>query len=424
MANGPITELPGTAVGEIASVFEVAKTNRALIDEKKAKLDATIDLVNKKIPEIKDVGQDEYIEKLVVIGRDGINQCEAWRKEFTGRVHEWLKDQIAPENALKLKVQTLVDKRNVWANALKAKADEANAKIQKQKDRDTHVIEVKGRMRLSIEKAMVEKVVNFEATIENAFKQITVANADKVAAQLKGLKPNLKEEFFLPLFHVDYDAERMTPDEFDDLVKRAKTYWVYETLNEKYKAETTAIITKWLEKIPQKVKELKTIAAGGEQGERVKKIVQERDAAEAKDSATAAAQQLKQIEASINDETQGEIITTEFKAQGETQKIVLPTGSREEVYFTVDNPNDFGAFAKILSSIVAHCIVNKSAEDRAKLIIQHDKDGNPKKDEHGQIVYTPGVQFWLDAAVSMDYSAKNIKGITRRTRLKTVAKKK
>jgi hypothetical protein len=404
--------------------MSLAIKNRELIDGKKAKLSETIRQVKAKVKVIETEAQDKYFNDLIVISNNTISEMEKLRKQYTSQVNDWLKHEIAPENELKLEVGELVGMRNARAKKLKDAADLENKKIQAEKDKKLYEAEVKGAMKLSFEKGLIERLVAFEKSIDDYFvKNLTIENAAKMEAAFKGMKPKLTEEFFLGLFHVDFDIKRMSQDEYDALVKRAKGYWIYEDINAKYVTEATAIVQKWIEKIPQRVKELQVIAAGGAQAERVKKIVEEREANERAETKRAAEAQVNQVARKVNEEVQGDQMSAEFKAQAQEQSIEQPGGTRNTKFFVLDNPGDTLQISKVIGSIIVHTIPSKSAEDRIKMILQHGADGKPKVDKDGDPIYTTGVQFWLDMALTIGYKP-DITGLTQKTKVSTVAKKK
>lgn len=413
-----------TSIQLIKNVMQVAITNRALIDQKKEKASAVIAQVRKSVKEIGDEKTDKYINDLIVISRNTLADMEALRKAYTKKVRDWLDLEIAPENELKLEVNALVEMRNARAKKLKDLADAKAKVIEEEKQKKLYEAEIKGKMKLSFERGIIERAVAFEQGLEEYIvKNLTVSNGEKMITALKGIKPHLKEDFFLSLFIVDYDPKRMSPEEFDNLVKRAKTFWIYETINAEYIATAEEIKTKWIATIPQRVKELQIIAAGGAQAERVKSIVEERDKIAKEEAKKEIETKINKAETAALQEVQGEQMSAEFKAQAAAQVIERPTGGRETKFFVLDNPADTFQVAKIIASIIAHAIPSKNAEERFEMVVQHGADGKPKVDKDGDPVYTPGVQFWLDMALTLGYKPE-LPGLTLKTKVTTIAKAK
>jgi hypothetical protein len=422
--GGEIAQAPKTSVEIIRGVMDTAIKNRALIDDKKAKISAAITQTRAKIKEIKTPAEDEFINKLIVKANNAVSEMESLRKAYTGTVNAWLKAEIAPENELKLEIAPLVEMRNARAKALTQENAKRQAEIDKEKNRKIYEAEVKSAMKFSFESGVIDKVVAFEKSVEDYFmKNLTAANKAGFKAKLEGFKPNLKEDFFISLFQVDYDVLRMSPDEFDALVVRAKTYFIYENFNKEYQTACKEILQKWIDKIDSRVRELEVLAQGGKEAERASKIIAEREADRLNQIKADAELKKAKAQASANDQAQGEILSAEFKAQAQGQTLVEPANVRNSTYFTIDNPEDTVEVGRIIASIIMHTIPNKSKEDRIKMVLQHDKDGRPKKDEDGDPVYTPGVQFWLDMAASMGYNL-GAKGLTMRTKTRAINKKK
>jgi len=422
--TAPLPELKPTSVSIIRSVMEIAVTNRVAIDEKKAKASAVIKAVRDKLKVIDTVAQDQYVENLIVISRNTAGEMEKLRKEYTAKVNAWLKDEIAPENELKAEIQALVDMRNARAKQIADKAAQESARIQAEKDKSTYEIEVKRALKASVEKGLYDRIVALDNSLADWFvKNIRPETAAGMEKSLKGMSPKLKEDIYLSWFMVDTDSARMSIEEYNALVARAKAHYTYETINEKYVGEAKPIIQKWVEKIPSRVKELELIAKGGDQGERVKKIAEEREANERQEAAKAVEDKLTASVQKINEEAQGEQMSAEFKAQAQEQKVEQPTGTREQKFFVLDAPGNTLQVSKIVGSIIIHMIPHKSAEDKIKMILKHDKNGKPALDKDGDPVYTDGVQFWLDQVAGLGYDPK-IEGLTLKRKISTVAKTK
>jgi len=422
--GGDIAQAPQTSVELIKGVFDTALANRATIDEKKSKISGAIKATRAKIKEIKTQAEDEYLNKLIVKSNNTVGEIEALRKAYTGKVNAWLKQEIGPENELKLEIAPLVEMRNAYAKKLTQENAKRQAEIDKEKNRKIYEAEIKSKMKISVETGVIDRVVAFEKSIEVYFMaNLTATNKATFKAKLEGFKPTLKEENFLTLFYVDYDIDKMSPDEFDALVKRAKTYWIYETINKEYQTACLEILKVWIDKIDSRVRELEVLAKGGQEADRAAKIIAEREADRKNQVAADAEIKKSQAQAKANDAAQGEILTAEFTAQAQGQNLVDPAGVRNSTYFTIDNPEDTVEVGRIIASIIMHTIPNKSKEDRIKMILKHDKDGKPLKDADGDPVYTDGVAYWLNLAAGMGYNL-GAKGLTMRTKTRAINKKK
>lgn len=236
---------PLTSVALIKNVMEVAIKNRELIDIKKGAASNVIKAVRAKIKTIETDAQDKYFNDLIVISSNTVQEMERLRKEYTGKVNAWLKEEIAPENELKVEIGELVNMRNVRARRLKEAADKRAEEIQKKKDRELYVIQVKKEMQIQVETGLVDKIIALEKSIEEYFiKNLTALNGAKMKQALEGMRPGLKEDFFLSLLQVDFDSNLMSQSEFDDLVKRAKTYWIFEDINKRYQENAAEVIKK------------------------------------------------------------------------------------------------------------------------------------------------------------------------------------
>lgn len=419
---------PATGVEVIKSVMTTALENRAIIDEKKAKVSGLIAQIKKAVPEIKDEAQDTYVNNAIVKFNAVVADMEKLRKAYTGQVRKWLEGEIAPENALKLEIGSLVAMRDARAKAIKETADKESARIQEEKNKALYESEVKGLLQVNLERGLAAKVLAFEKLLDDYFMQnLKVDNAEAFKKAIEGIKPSLKESAWLDLIGCNYDIKRMTPEEYNALVKRARGYWTHEKIGEKYIAEAVAIRNKWIDKIPSRVKELQIIAQGGDQAARVAKIVQEREEADRQERAQAAAAALAATETKINEQTQGEQISAEFKAQAQEQRLEQPSGTRNKAVYLIDNPADMLRVGKIIGAIVAHAIPNMTPEAKFKSVIAHDKDGKAKFDKDGDPVYTDGVAFWLDLAAEISsksgYDLK-IEGLRKKVKVSTVAKAK
>jgi hypothetical protein len=415
-----------TSVTIIKRVMETAIVNRKIIDEKKLKASATIEAILKKITLIKigDTKTDEYVEKAIVAINNVLVDMEKLRKEYTATVRNWLTEEITPENELKLQLQKLRDLRNDLAKRTREEHDKRQKEIDAQKNKELYEHEVKKDMRFNFDKGIIDKVVAFDKSIADHFKNLTVANAAKMKSQFEALEPKLKEDVFQSWFTVAYDSTKMTAQEYDALVVRAKTFWKYDEINAKYVNEAKGILKKYIDSIPQRVKELSLMAAGGPEGERVKKIVSEREAAESKEFAQGVQTKINQAATAANEEARGATMSTEFKAQAGSQKKTNSTAStREDVFFVLDNPLDTLQVSTVIGSIIIHTIAHKTAEQKAKMIVLHDADGKPKKDADGNPMYTPGVQFWLDIAATFGHTP-DIKGLTKRFKVRAINKAK
>lgn len=418
--NGTDLSTPITSVEVIKDVMSIAIKNRELIDVKKRKSSAIIATVKAKIKVIVDDKQDKYINDLIVICNDNISEMESLRKAYTKRVNDWLKDEIAPENALKVEVASLVAMRNDRARRITAENEKKNAAINAEKIKQLAEAEVKGMMKESFETGLIKKIQAFETSIESYFMQnLKESNGPAVEKAFRGLKPSLKEDFYLSLFDVGYDVNKMTQDHYDDLIKRAKGYWTYEAINTKYVEEANAIVAKWIEKIPQRIKELGLIASGDE---RVKKIVEERDANLKAESAKEVEQKIAQIKTTVANEVQGEQMSASFQAQAQEQNLTPAAGTRNKRIFLIENPGDTLTLSKIIGSIIIHTIPNLSAAQKIKMVIEHDKDGKMNLDKDGDPIYTPGVKYWLDTAATLSYKPE-IKGLKEKIKVTTIAKK-
>jgi hypothetical protein len=419
-------DTPATSVEIFKSLAETVITNRQAIDKKKATISDTIRLVNARIPSIETPEHDAYVNNLVVIGKKSLLEIQTLRKDYTLKIDAWKAGEMAPEKELEAEIQTLVDKRNARAKRLSDKAAEETQRIQAEKDKALYEAEVKGLMKLNLERGLIEKVQAFEKGIDDYFmKNVKIDNGPAIEKALKGIVTKLKEETYQALIGCTYDAKRMSETDYTALRNRALAYeqWSYPSINKKYSDEAAAILTKWIEKIPQRVKELQAIAAGGDQGARVAAIVEERDALVRADAAKEVELKKAAVTTAVNQEVQGEQMSATFKAQVQEQAVAKPDGTRTGKYFVLDNPYDTLQVAKIISSIVIHMIPNKSAEDRIKMIVAHDDKGKPKVDKDGDPVYTPQVAFWLNKAVDFGYKP-DVPGLTQKTKISTVAKAK
>lgn len=426
----PELTAPATSVEVIKSVLKTAVDNRTVIDQKKAAASAVIAKIKAAIPVIKDEKQDEYLAQAIVKLNASLTDMEKLRKAYTGRVRDWLNGEIAPENALREEIASLVKMRDDRAKQMLAKANEENEKIRKQRDREIYEAEIKGKLKLNLENGIAGLLVKFEQSIDDYFmKSLRADNGPKVKSALEGMRPSIKESTWLGLIGCEYDVNRMSVEEYNALLKRARAHdkWTYEGVSAQYEREAKAILASWIEKIPQRVKELEIIAAGGDQGARVAKIVEEREAAHRKERQETAEAKASSTQMAINQEVQGEQLSSEFKAQAQEQRVEKPSGTRTTKMVLLQEPLDLVKVSKAIATIILHMIPDSrmTTEQKRKMIFAHDKSGNQILDDDGNPTYTKRVEGWLTYAETLDeLSIKRIDGLIIKERIKTVAKSK
>ena len=366
------------------AVQTVVETNNAVREEKMQRLLAA----GSVIQQVSDEAEDEIANNFLVKAGKTLKTVEELRKTYSAPLNAWLSAQIEPEKKIQAEIDRIRAFRNNYANELDRQAKQKQQEIQRQKDYDAHVAIVKGRMREAVETAVVDKLVALEKAVAGVINAMTLESWNADQAKLN-ISPKLKADFFDKLFEVTYDANLMTPEQFKEIQGKAKAYYTYDFVNDAYVKKADAILKKWKEQIPFKVKELQAIAAGDSAAKAAAAKRIEDEQKEIEDNARKERQNISNAAAAeVNDGT----MRAEFNAQVQEQSIET-TNAITRRKFKIDGQS---TDMMKLSAIVSKIMINMIGEKSFKGVYKLDENGNPKLDEDGDPIYVDGIQFWLN----------------------------
>lgn len=405
-------------VSVIVKIAEIAVANKKEIN---GKYDRAMLAISKIVSKGVETDEDDKLANdMIVKCNSTVTAMQELRKAYTGPINDYLKVQIEPENKLKLEIAKVVGMRNSRAMRNAEKARLQNAQIDKEKNYKLYEASVKKAMQESVELGIHSKLEELRAWLAKAFAMMTKANIANVESQMRGIKPRLKEDYYISLFQVDYDNLSMDQAQFDELVGRAKGYWTYEKINDGYVDMFNKEMNAWLERLPTRIKELDIIDNGGEEAARLRDIVAQREAKEAAEAQKQAEAKKLAISQAAGEAEQKAVYDAEFEAQAQTQRTAdLPSGTRSSYYFILNNEveKDLMKLSKVLGSL----IINMIGEMKWTEVFEHDQQGLVKRDKHGNAIYVDGIKFWLDRAAKLKY-VPQIEGLKQIHITSTVAK--
>lgn len=412
-------------VARIATVFDQAKVIRTEIDTSIGKALAAASAIKK----VDTAEEDDFANKLLVKLGNTVSAAESKRKSITSTVHGWLKDFIAPENKLKLEIGRIRELRDGRAARVKAEADAAQANINKDLSRKNYRVDLKKAIQQSILDNVGQRVFDLQTSIEKAVAVMTIESAAAVEAKLKGITFKLKEDYYLGLLDIGFKEELMTQGEYDDLLKGAKGYFTYESVNENYRQVCAEVRDKWVASLPGKVEELKRLAKGGEEAKRLQGEIDARNKKEREDFDRAALERRTADQKAAAQAAEAEKTKNDFEAQARAQSIDggAPKGTRTIGFYQIDEPDNLVKVAAIIQKIILFQIPEnaedlKAGKQKKDVVIERYADGTIKHDPKTDgPVYTAGVQFFLDMLAAMPYQP-DIPGLTHKQRLATTAK--
>lgn len=412
-------------LAQITSVFDQAKAIRSEIDTSIGKALAAASAIKK----VDTAEEDDFANKLLVKLRNTVSTVEAKRKSITSVVRDWLSDFITPENKLKLEIGRIVELRDSRADRIKKEADAAQAQINADLARKNYRVDRKKAIQQSILDNVGQRVFDLQTSIEKAVGVMTIETAAAIETKLKGIKFKLKEDYYLTLLDIGYDTKLMTQAEYDDLLKGAKGYFTYESVDENYRQTCTEVRDKWVASLPGKIEELKRLAKGGEEAKRLQSEIDARNKKEREEFDRAALQRREADQKAAAQAAEAEKTRNDFEAQARTQALdgSAPKGTRTIGFYQIDEPENLVKVAAIIQKIILFQIPEnaddlKNGRKKKDVVVERYADGTVKHDPKTDgPVYTAGVQFFLDMLASMPYQP-DIPGLTHKQRLATTAK--
>lgn len=405
---------PFEGLAPIAPAVDKYKTNRALIDDKKAKATAALSVIKKvDTPE-----EDEFAAKLLVKCGATLTSMENLRKEYTKLLNDFIKDEIKPENELKLEMGRVKGLRDTRANGLAAAAKAASDKIAEEVEHNKTVHEIKGKLKLHVDEGIQGRIADFDNAInENLKKGLTPENGKAFADRIAAIKPSMKQEVYEKLFQIDRTKIlKHTDAQFAEALEPCKGYFTYERVSGTYQDMAEALRDSWVQKIPAKVQELKRLAKGGEDAAKLQERINQRDIDEKAERDRIAEKNRKEAETRITNETNDAKLSEDFKGQVKTQGVAsaAPKNTRTMVYYTLEPNISLVKIAHVVSSM----IINMISTPEAQLKQVYKKESEKPED----VEYVEGIQYWLNQMATLGYTPK-IEGLVRREKLITVAKK-
>lgn len=400
----------------IETVQSIAAVNRPQIAERVQKAKAALSAVK----EVTNEEQDKYANDLLVKCNNTLPIIENLRKEYTSKIDAWKASEMILEKELKDEMERVRGLRNEHAQAT-AKANKAKEEeALKKKAHDQEVVRIKHEIVASVKLGLAERINKAEETIEQMFTHSSVV--DNVVAQIKTIKPALKEEKFMEWLVVPFDLALVSLDEYRVISNNAfEALYVKNKAADNYLKEVNSVIAKWVAYAPEKKKELlKLESATGEEAERLKKVAadkaeQERIDREAKEKA-----EKEKLRLETEKEVAKESLSIEFNHQVAVQSIEEQSGVRKEYYYR------FADEARVIRSPehVIQVLLNAMTavlSDPANLgIFERGKSNMPKRDDQGHIIYVDGVQYWLDELARLPNI--HIEGLIKVEKVTSIAK--
>lgn len=390
---------------------EKITVNRPLIKQKSGLAIAAL----KAIVSIKNDADDKKANDLLVKCNATKTAIEKLRKDFTGPIKQWCDEQIITEKELESEMERVRTLRNARANELKAANDEKEKEIEKERVYKTHEIEVKQKIKSSIEIGVAQKISDLEDAIAKIFKSMDLNNRNASISKLN-FTPKLKEDYFATLFVASFDSDKMTDEQYESVLNRARGYYKYEDINKGYVDLANSILKKWKDQIPARLKELEEIGKGNTT---LAMQAIARDEAEEQERKETASQKIEEIKTEALEVAQEEIIQAEFSAQQQLQEIdEVPGRKKITLRLTAEIEKDM---VKV-SSLVAKLVIHALSHSTSKGIFMRDAQGFPKHDDKGRPLYVAGIQYWLDKMEDTGY-ASMIEGLVKTEEVVTVARK-
>jgi hypothetical protein len=390
----------------------VAKRNENI--ELAKKITAIASRITKVSNEEEDTVARGFVSKVNPI----LKKAEENRLSYTRLIDGWVANEMQPEKEIKAEIVRIRELLNQYANQVAADNRAKALAIEATKQRDQYIIEVKKDLNLKIGLQIATYIQEAESAISAMIDTMTLDNHSSISQKLEGWTPSLKEEKYNSLFSVDYDKNKLTEKDYQELViDKARAHFTYEMINEKYKTEAALIKSKWRDSIPAKLRELEEIKKGNKT---IAEQAEKRKAAENEKRKQQQAAARLALETKVNEEAQSELLSTEFQAQVQQQSIEDQKNIRKKIVYRLDKETekDLLKVAQVIMKSIAHMI----GDANFKGIYKRDQQGFPKKDEKGNPMYVDGIQFWLDELQRVPYQVQ-FPGLSATEEVTVIARK-
>lgn len=407
--------MASTELTKFETIGEVVAKNRPVIQDKITKAIAACQLIQV----IETDEQDTIANNTLVKCNATLPVVEGLRKEYTSIIDEWKKGEMVLEASLKKEMDRIKALRNERASKKAAEDRERAQVVEQQKRKAIEIARIKKEQVLAVQLGIMNRITEGGTKIAELFNKATLETIDAIGKQLDGIKPKLKEDMFRGFLAVDYDQTLVPYDEFKDICEAAAEHFDYPKCDKEYQTAVLAIVADWKAKLPAKRKELESIAKGGQEAERLKKIATDRANYEAQERLKEAKANQEALEAKAKEEEQNAALDAEFKGQLQLQDITPMEGVRGVISYRLaieDKP------IKIVEAM-SRVILNVLANPDFKGIYKRDKTGIPKRDERGQAEYLDCIQDWLNLLAKIKPSPE-FEGVVKVEDVTTVAKAK
>jgi len=403
-----------------ASLGEVVKANRALIQDKVSRALAACSAVTKVSSE----DENKFANDLLVKCNATLPVVEELRKAYTKKLDEWKAGEMQLEKQLKDEIDRIKKLRDVYEQDKHEKANAERTRIEKAQKKEHEIGRVKAELVAAVELGVGNRLLKGEEALAKLFNDLTLETIGGAEAALS-FPPTLKEEFFngLVTSFDAYDKTLLTVEEIAELKAKALKHFDYPKRAAKYVELVRDIQKTWKEKIPARKRELEEIAkADASKAEELKAQAAERSRKEELERQAQGAELAKTVGKQRDEAMIDTTVGSDFSAQMQIQRIDEAQG-RKKVVFRFVNEEQIAqepgiVLASILSKVILHVITDKDYAGifkREKLM--------PKRDaETGLLIYTDEVQGWLDELAKIKPTPV-IQGLESREIIKTIAKK-